>query len=121
MAMLSLLGDRRIPVRWEEEGPSQSSGARDRRKDHGKSAVEGAPSPQPATPYSAPYGAIAATRMHDGGSGSGGGVGDSGGAVGGDLVAETSILLWNSNGTFDCTVSDESQCCVVVMSHRAVS
>ena len=40
MAMLSLLGDERHPVRWE----------------HGDRHV------QPATPWSAPYGALASSR-----------------------------------------------------------
>ena len=61
MAMLSLLGDQRHAVTWSGGG---GGGV------------------QPATPYSAPYGAIATSRAADG---------------------EAAWMLWNNNGTFDCS------------------
>jgi len=94
MAMLSLLGDRRIPVRWDKTNPSN-------------------PSPQPATPYSAPFGAIAATRTQNGG----GRRGSSGDVLvddGDDVLSETSVLLWNSNGTFNCTTDCDLSVNVVI-------
>lgn len=49
----------------------------------------GAPQPQPAAPTGAPYGAIATSR---------------GGAMPSqDPPSEVSVLLWNSNGTFNCS------------------
>jgi len=72
MAILSLLGDRRHPVVW--------TGA-------------GLPAPQPSTPSSAPFGAIATSQF---GGASLSGAGD-------EHEDELAILMWNSNGTWGCT------------------
>ena len=62
MAMLSLLTGARLPVTWSGGG--------------------GAAQPQPATPTSAPYGAIATQRTADAMN-----------------ITVSSVILWNSNGT----------------------
>lgn len=101
IAMLSLLGDRRIPVRWETDGSGPT--------DMDAATAARHPSPQPATPYSTSYGAIAATR-HGTPAAAGNGASSNRSNIhnaSGSMLMETSVLLWNSNGTFNCTADCE--------------
>ena len=81
MAMLSLLGDTRHPVTWS-------------------GMPAGTPAVQPATPTSAPFGAIAtsgvASEQEAGG------------------VSHVSVMLWNSRGTQPCVADCEANVAVDV-------
>jgi hypothetical protein len=75
MAMLSLLGDTRHTITWQQQQQPAAALGDDTAAD---------PPVQPATPTSAPYGAIATT-----------------GTTSND-VRTVGVVLWNSNGTQPC-------------------
>ena len=75
MAMLSLLGDTRHPVTWS-------------------GMPAGTPAVQPATPTSAPFGAIATSGVAS--------------EQEADGVSHVSVVLWNSRGTQPCVADCEA-------------